>query len=126
MSTNLRRVLDTTRAVDRAHVQSLIKDIHALAVRLKTDPPDGSIWSVEESPEFFNAITPLWQAPEALDEVKSVDVADDRISLEMLKKFSNLPHIRLHDLRKNVEICLERPARLRWRWSWIVSRPGMA
>jgi hypothetical protein len=108
MSTNLRRVLDTTRAVDRAHVQSLIKDIHALAVRLKTDPPDGAIWSVEESPEFFNAMSrPLWQAPEALDEVKSVDVADDRISLEMLKKFSNLPHIRLHDLRKNVDTCLE-------------------
>ena len=63
---------------------------------------------VEESPEFFNAMSrPLWQAPEALAEVKSVDVADDRISLEMLKKFSNLPHIRLHDLRKNVDTCLE-------------------
>jgi hypothetical protein len=68
---------------------------------------------VEESPEFFNSMSrPLWQAPETLSEVKSVEVADDRISLEMLKKFSNLPHIRLHELRKNVDTCLEQSSTL--------------
>lgn len=107
MSTNLRRVLDTTRAIDRAQVQCLIKDIHALAVQLRSNPPDGNVWAVEDSPEFFNSMSrPLWQAPETIDAVKSVDVADDRISLDMLRKFSNLPHIRLLGLRKNVEACL--------------------
>lgn len=107
MTTNLRRVLDTTRAIDRAQVQSLIKDIHSLAVRVKTDPPDASIWSVEIPNEFFNTMSrPLWQAPDAVNAVTGVEVADDRISLELLKKFSNLPHIRLLELRKNVDTCL--------------------
>jgi hypothetical protein len=108
MTTNLRRVLDTTRAIDRAQVQSLIKDIHSLAVTVKASPPEESVWAVEQSIEFFNSMSrPLWQAPEAIGVVKSVEVADDRISLEMLKKFSNLPHIRLLELRKNVDACLE-------------------
>lgn len=49
---------------------------------------------------------PLWQAPDAVNAVTGVEVADDRISLELLKKFSNLPHIRLLELRKNVDACL--------------------
>jgi hypothetical protein len=86
----------------------LIKDIHSLAVTVKASPPEESVWAVEQSIEFFNSMSrPLWQAPEAIGVVKSVEVADDRISLEMLKKFSNLPHIRLLELRKNVDACLE-------------------
>lgn len=108
MTTNLRRVLDTTRAIDRAQVQSLIKDIHSLAVTVKARPPEESIWAVEQSNEFFNSMSrPLWQAPEAIDVMKNVEVADDRISLEVLKKLSNLPHIRLLELRKNVDACLD-------------------
>jgi Protein of unknown function (DUF3375) len=108
MSTNLRRVLDTTRAIDRAQVQAWIKDIQSLAVRLRADPPAGEIWSVEGEPEFFNTMSrPLWQAPDAIGEINAVENSDDRISLDMLKKFSNLPHIRLIELRKNVETSLE-------------------
>lgn len=107
MSTNLRRVLDTTRAMDRAKVQSIIKDIHALAVQLRPNPPTGNVWEVEEHADYFNAMSrPLWVAPQNINSVAQVENADDRITLDMLKEFSNLPHIRLVELRQNVEACL--------------------
>jgi hypothetical protein len=107
MAANLRRVLDTTRAADRAQVQRLIKDIHTLAIKLRTNPPEMPIWEVEEVPEFYNSMSrPLWQAPENINGHTTITVADDTVSPELLKQFSNLPDVRLSTLRKNVSVCL--------------------
>jgi len=113
MSTNLRRVLDTTRIQDRMKVLELVHEIQAAAIPLRNSPPEESFFELEEHVEFSGSMSrPLWQAPESINLAAAVEVADDRISLEDLRKFSNLPHIRLHELRKNVDACLNESSTL--------------
>jgi len=108
MATNLRRVLDTRRAADRAKVQELIQEIQALAIQLRPNPPEDPVLDVLEFEDFFNAISrPLWQAPPQMALLDQVAVADGTISKEDLKAFSNLPHISLHEMRMNIRAILE-------------------
>ena len=103
MATNLRRVLDSRRTADRAKVHELIQEIQALAITLRPNPPDGPVFEVEEFTEFFNSMSrPLWQAPAEINMLGQVETADNRISKEDLKAFSNLPHVSLHKMRMNV------------------------
>jgi hypothetical protein len=50
----------------------------------------------------------FWQEPSRVAAVGPVENADGELGLEELRRFRNLPQIRLVDLRKNVEICLEK------------------
>ena len=86
MSTNLRRVLDTTRIQDRMKVLELVHEIQAAAIPLRNSPPEESFFELEEHVEFSGSMSrPLWQAPESINLAAAVEVADDRISLEDLK-----------------------------------------
>jgi hypothetical protein len=108
MATNLRRVLDSRRAADRAKVGELIHDIQGLAITLRPDPPEGTVCEVQEFGEFFNSMSrPLWEQPAQMNLLGQVEVADNQISKEDLKAFSNLPHISLNRLRKNVKDILD-------------------
>jgi hypothetical protein len=108
MATNLRRVLDTTRAADRTKVQELIKEIHTMAVRLRANPPQGDILMVEEYPEIFASMSrPLFEPKTALNELKGVEVANDEMSVADLERLASLPDIQLEPLIRNVEACLE-------------------
>lgn len=107
MATNLRRVLDSRRAADRAKVHELIQEIQALAITLRPNPPDQPVFEVDEFGEFFNSMSrPLWQAPPEFSVLNDVELADDRINIEDLKAFSNLPHISLQQMRNNVKSIL--------------------
>jgi len=91
----------------------LVHEIQAAAIPLRNSPPEESFFELEEHVEFSGSMSrPLWQAPESINLAAAVEVADDRISLEELRKFSNLPHIRLHELRKNVDACLNESSTL--------------
>ena len=108
MATNLRRVLDSRRAADRAKVNELIQEIQALAITVRPNPPDNPIFADEEFEEFFNAMgRPLWQVPAEMNALGQVEVADNQISKEDLKAFSNLPHISMSQLRGNIRATLE-------------------
>lgn len=103
MASNLRRVLDSRRAADRAKVQELIQEIHSLAIAVRPYPPEDPVFEVEEYDDFFSSMSrPLWQAPAEMRSVDGVEIADNRISKEDLQAFSNLPHISLHQMRENV------------------------
>jgi hypothetical protein len=111
MATNLRRVLDTTRAADRAKVQELIKNIHTMAVRLRANPPQGDIFDLEDYGEVFSSMSrPLFEPKSELQKLKSVEVANDEMSRADLERLASLPHIQLEPLIQNVEVCLERDA----------------
>jgi hypothetical protein len=103
MATNLRRVLDSRVAADREKVHELIQEIQALAIAVRTNPPTEPIFEVGEINEFYNAMSrPLWQVPTEMNALGPVEVADNRISKEELKAFSNLAHISLEQMRRNV------------------------
>jgi hypothetical protein len=103
MATNLRRVLDSRVTADREKVHELIQEIQALAISMRTNPPTEPIFEVGEIDAFYNAMSrPLWQVPSEMNALGPVEVADNRISKEELKAFSNLAHISLEQMRRNV------------------------
>ncbi len=103
MATNLRRVLDSRVAADREKVHELIQEIQALAIAVRSNPPTEPIFEQNEISEFYNAMSrPLWQVPTAMNALGLVEVADNRISKEELKAFSNLAHISLEQMKRNV------------------------
>ena len=108
MATNLRRVLDASHLQDRAKVLELIREIQAAAIPLRNNPPDtDDFFALEEFPELAGAMSrPLWQTPEELTMPGDVEVADETVRREDLERLRNLPQIRLHELRKNVEQAL--------------------
>jgi hypothetical protein len=75
---------------------------------LRNNPPDtDDFFALEEFPELAGAMSrPLWQTPEELTMPGDVEVADETVRREDLERLRNLPQIRLHELRKNVEQAL--------------------
>jgi hypothetical protein len=51
---------------------------------------------------------PVWREPPRIVPQGSIEIADDDSGWEELRRFRNLPQIRLQDLRRNVDSCLER------------------
>jgi len=110
MSTNLRRVLDTTHLNERRQVGELLQAIRNAALKLRDVPPlDEDFFHVEDFPDAFSAMSrPLWQTPESVSLTGKIENDEDEIGLDELHRFRNLPQIRLEELRRNVAACLER------------------
>lgn len=110
MSTNLRRVLDTTHLNERRQVGELLQAIRNAALKLRhVQPADEDFFQVEDFPDVFSAMSrPLWQAPESASLTGSIENDEVQIGLDELRRFRNLPQIRLEELRRNVAACLER------------------
>ena len=109
VSANLRRVLDTTNLSEQRQVAETIRDIKAAALQIRETPPDEeNFFELLELPDAYSAMgRTFWQEPNRVAAVGPVEVADGELGWEELRRFRNLPQIRLGDLRKNVEFCLE-------------------
>jgi hypothetical protein len=110
MSTNLRRVLDTAHLNERRQIGELLQAIRNAALKLRDAPPaEEEFFYVEDFPNVFSAMSrPLWQAPESVTLSGSIENDEGVLGLEELRRFRNLPQIRLEALRRNVAACLER------------------
>jgi len=109
VSTKLRRVLDTTNLSEQRQVAETIRDIKATALQIRETPPDvDNFFELLELPDAYSAMgRTFWQEPNRVAAVGPVEVADGELGWEELRRFRNLPQIRLGDLRKNVDSCLE-------------------
>lgn len=110
MSTNLRRVLDTTHLNERRQIGELLQAIRNGALKFRDAPPaDENFFQVEDFPDVFSAMSrPLWQAPESVSLTGKIENDEEEIGIDELRRFRNLPQIRLEELRRNVAACLER------------------
>ncbi len=110
MSANLRRVLGTTYLAERRRVGELIQEIRQTALVLRDNPPaEEGFFETEDAPDIFATMSrPLWQTPGSVAFDKHVEMDESELSIEELRKFRNLPQIRLEELRRNIESCLAR------------------
>jgi hypothetical protein len=110
VSANLRRVLDTTNLSEQRQVAETIRDIKAAALQIRETPPDEeNFFELLELPDAYSAMgRTFWQEPNRVAAVGPVEVADGELGWDELRRFRNLPQIRLGDLRKNVDSCLEK------------------
>jgi hypothetical protein len=110
MSANLRRVLDTTHLSERRRLGELLQQIRQAALTVRAQPPtEDGFFHVEVFPQVFASMTrPLWQAPDFVASDKAVEVEGNELGLDELRRFRNLPQIRLQELTRNVEACLVR------------------
>lgn len=108
MSTNLRRVLDTANLHDRRRILEVIRDIQglALAVRDRT-PEDEAFFELTEPAGIYPGMSrPLWQSSETAVLEGEIQLNDGEIGLDDLRRFRNLPQIRLQELRQHIDHCL--------------------
>lgn len=110
VSANLRRVLDTSNLTEQRHIAETIRDIKADALQARDTPPEGErFFELHELPDAFSAMArPFWQEPNRITPVGPIERANGDLGWDELRRFRNLPQIRLGDLRKNIERCLER------------------
>jgi hypothetical protein len=110
LSMNLRRVLDSTHLNDRRRMFDLVREIQAVALTVKDVPAIADkFYEMQETPDAYSGMSrPLWHPSEALIESGPVELAEGELGLDELRRFRNLPQIRLQVLRRNVEQCLER------------------
>jgi hypothetical protein len=110
MSASLRRVLDTAHLTERRRLGELLREIRQTALSVCDRPPsEEDFFEVEDFPSvFFSLSRPLWQAPDAVESNGPVELGENEISRDELRRFRNLPQIRLQELRRNVETCLSR------------------
>jgi len=108
MSANLRRVLDTAHLAERRRLGELLQEIRQAALTVRDRPPaDEDFFEVEDFPVVFASLSrPLWLAPDLVASNKSVELDESELGLDDLRRFRNLPQIRLQELRRNVETCL--------------------
>jgi len=110
MSANLRRVLDTAHLGERRRMGELLQEIRQAALAIRENPPaDDDYFEVEGFPQVFATMSrPLWQVSESAAFNGTVEVEENELQLDELRRFRNLPQIRLLELRRNVENCLAR------------------
>ncbi len=108
MSSSLRRVLDTTHLAERRRVGELLREIRNAALSVRAHPPDDdTFFEVEDFPDIFTTMSrPLWQNPDSTASSGVAEAEDDKIGLDDLRRFCNLPQIRLQELRRRVDTCL--------------------
>lgn len=109
VSTNLRRVLDSSRTSERRRVTELIREIKSLALMQKEYVgDDDTLFVLDECPKPYSGMTRgLWKEPVKIEKLGSV-VAESTLNWGEFLRFKSLPQIRLGDLRKNIEVCLEK------------------
>lgn len=110
MSASLRRVLDTAHLAERRRLGELLREIRQTALSVRDNPPsEEGFFEIEDFPDIFISLTrPMWQASESVESNGKVELDEDEIGLDDLRRFRNLPQIRLQELRRNVETCLSR------------------
>jgi hypothetical protein len=110
MSANLRRVLDTAHLAERRRLGELLQEIRQAALAARDNPPaEDDFFAVEDFPSVFASLSrPLWQVPDSITSNKPVELEEHELGWEDLRRFRNLPQIRLQELRRNVEACLAR------------------
>ena len=110
MSANLRRVLDTTHLSERRRLGELLQELRQAALAVRGRPPDADdFFAVEDFADVFASMSrPLWQAPESVVSNRAVEEEAGAFGIDDLRRFRNLPQIRLQELRGNVEACLAR------------------
>lgn len=110
MSGSLRRVLDTRHLSERRRLGELLQEVRQAALAVREQPPEtDDFFAIEGFQEVFASLTrPLWQAPESVVSDQSIEEDDYKLALDDLRRFKNLPLIRLAELRRNVEFCLAR------------------
>lgn len=108
LSVNLRRVLDTASLQDRRLVLDLIHEIQKLSLSVKNRASeDDSFYELSEFPDTYSAMSrPAWFPTETTLLTGDIEMADGELGMEELRRFRNLPQIRLQLLRQNVEQCL--------------------
>lgn len=108
LSANLRRVLDTTHLAERRRVGELLQEIRQAALAVRQDPPDAAdFFTIPTFPQVFSAFgRPLWQAPESAVSRGPIEEETGRLTLADMRRFHDLPEIRLAELRANVAACL--------------------
>jgi hypothetical protein len=112
LSVNLRRVLDTANLQDRRRLLDLIHEIQKLALTVKERARgDDFFFELSEFPDVYSGMSrPSWYPNEGALLSGPIEMADAEIGLEELRRFRNLPQIRLQLLRRNIEDCLSRRA----------------
>lgn len=110
MAGNLRRVLETARLGEHRRMREIIREIQADALRTKDAPPTESEFSfLDELPPFYVAMSrEAWHPGEVLSGTMPAELADDRVDQAELRRLRELPHIQLAQLRRNVEMLLEK------------------
>src|SRR5581483_4607996 len=108
LSVNLRRVLDTANLQDRRRVLDLIHEIQKLSLSVKDQVSnDDSFFELSEFPDVYAGMSrPSWYPSEGTFLSGPIEMAEGEIGLEELRRFRNLPQIRLQVLRRNIEQCL--------------------
>lgn len=108
LSVNLRRVLDTANLQDRRRVLDLIHEIQKLSLSVKDQVSnDDSFFELSEFPDVYAGMSrPSWYPSEGTVLSGPIEMAEGEIGLEELRRFRNLPQIRLQVLRRNIEQCL--------------------
>ena len=88
----------------------LLQEIRQAALAIRENPPaDDDYFEVEGFPQVFATMSrPLWQVSESAAFNGTVEVEENELQLDELRRFRNLPQIRLLELRRNVENCLAR------------------
>lgn len=110
MSTNLRRVLDTGHLAERRRLGELLRQIRQAALSVRDQPPgDEDFFEVDDFPRTFGSMSrPLWEAPRSVMSDRPVELDDGDVGVDELRRFGNLPQVRLQELRQNVARCLDR------------------
>ena len=110
MSASLRRVLDTVHLAERRRLGELLREIRQTALAVcDMPPPEDDFFELQDFPEVFVSLTrPLWQTPQSVESNGAIESDEAEIGLDDLRRFRNLPQIRLQELRRNVETCLSR------------------
>lgn len=108
LSSNLRRVLDTTHLAERRRIGELLQEIRQTALAVRTDPPsDAEFFDVTVFPDVFGSMSrPLWQAPESVIARGPIEEETGRLGLDDLRRLHALPELKLRLLREHVEACL--------------------
>lgn len=109
VSTNLRRVLDTGKLSERRRITGTIREIKAAALKIRERPaPPEHLFEIQEMHGVYPGMSrPHWREPESIAALGPIEEASGDIDLDALRRFRNLPQIRLADLQKNVEACLK-------------------
>lgn len=110
LSVNLRRVLDTANLQDRRRVLDLVHEIQKLSLAVKDRASDDEdFFELSEFPDVYSGMSrPSWYSSEGALLSGPIEMADAEIGIEELRRFRNLPQIRLQVLRRNIEACLSR------------------
>lgn len=109
VSANLRRVLETTDLAERRKIAETIREIKTLALKVKDQLDyDLGFSELDDVPDPYIGMTRgLWREPARVTPLGPVEITEDNAEWDEFRRLRALPQIRLADLRRNVETCLE-------------------